>query len=104
MMHQLPTVTIIVLNWNGCDYLSDCFASLVALDYPKDRLELMMVDNGSTDDSVAFVRQYYPHVTIVDTGHNLGFAGGNNAGARAATGEYAAFLNNDAHVYPDWLI
>jgi GT2 family glycosyltransferase len=104
MRPDLPTVTVVVLNWNGREYLADCFDSLLALDYPKDRLELMMVDNGSTDDSVAFVRRAYPHVSIVETGRNLGFAGGNNAGARAAKGEYAAFLNNDAHVYPDWLI
>lgn len=102
-MQVHPTVTVIVLNWNGCDYLSDCFDSLVALDYPQDCLHLMMVDNGSTDESVAFVRQHYPQVTIVETGRNLGFAGGNNAGARAATTDYLAFLNNDAHVYPDWL-
>ncbi len=102
-MSDLPSVTIIVLNWNGCDYLADCFDSLLALDYPRDRLELMMVDNGSTDNSVAFMREHYPDVTLVETGRNLGFAGGNNAGARAAAGEYIAFLNNDAHVYPDWL-
>ncbi|HEY4689894.1 MAG TPA: glycosyltransferase family 2 protein [Anaerolineae bacterium] len=98
-----PRVTVVVLNWNGRGYLSDCFDSLHALDYPRDRLELLMVDNGSTDDSVAFVRAQYPQVKIVETGKNLGFAGGNNAGARAASGEYVAFLNNDAHVYPDWL-
>ncbi len=103
MTHELPTVTVIVLNWNGREYLSDCFDSLVALDYPKDRLELMLVDNGSTDESVAFIRQRYPRVTIVETGRNLGFAGGNNAGARVAAGQYVAFLNTDAHVYPDWL-
>jgi GT2 family glycosyltransferase len=103
MRPDLPTVTVVVLNWNGREYLADCFDSLLALDYPKDRLELMIVDNGSTDDSVAFVRRAYPPVSIVETGRNLGFAGGNNVGARAATGEYVAFLNNDAHVYSDWL-
>ncbi len=95
MTQELPTVTVIVLNWNGREYLSDCFDSLVALDYPTDRLELMMVDNGSTDDSVAFVRQHYPHVTIVETGHNLGFAGGNNLGLRQATGEIVFLMNSD---------
>ena len=103
-MSELPHVSVIVLNWNGRQYLSDCFDSLVALDYPSERLELIMVDNGSTDDSTAFMRERYPQVKIVETGRNLGFAGGNNAGARAASGEYVAFLNNDAHVMPDWLI
>lgn len=103
MSNELPPVTVIVLNWNGRAYLADCFDSLAALAYPRDRLALMMVDNGSTDESVAFVRAQYPQVTVVETGRNLGFAGGNNAGARVAQGEYVAFLNNDAHVYPDWL-
>jgi GT2 family glycosyltransferase len=82
MTQELPTVTVIVLNWNGREYLSDGFASLMTLEYPKDHLELMRVDNGSSDDSMGFVRQHYPHVTIVETGRNLGFAGGNNAGVR----------------------
>ena len=102
-MTEWPRVSVIVLNWNGQGYLADCFASLLALAYPHDQLELIMVDNGSTDQSVAFMHESYPQVKIIETGHNLGFAGGNNAGARVATGEYVAFLNNDAHVYPDWL-
>lgn len=102
-MNNWPRVSVIVLNWNGQNYLSDCFDSLLALDYPREQLELIMVDNGSTDRSVAFMRERYPQVKIVETGRNLGFAGGNNAGARQATGEYVAFLNNDAHVMPDWL-
>ncbi len=104
MVSELPYVSVIVLNWNGRGYLADCFDSLKALEYPPDRLELIIVDNGSTDDSVAFMREHYPQVRVIETGRNLGFAGGNNVGARAARGEYVAFLNNDTHVYPDWLI
>ncbi len=103
-MSELPQVSVIVLNWNGREYLSDCFESLLALNYPPERLDLIMVDNGSTDDSAAFMRARYPQVKVVETGRNLGFAGGNNAGARAAAGEYVAFLNNDAQTMPDWLI
>lgn len=103
MANELPAVTVIVLNWNGRAYLSDCFDSLAALEYPRERLTLMLVDNGSTDDSVAYMQQYYPQVALVLNERNLGFAGGNNAGARAATTDYVAFLNNDAQVYPDWL-
>jgi GT2 family glycosyltransferase len=103
MPSDLPLVSVIVLNWNGREYLAECFDSLLALDYPADRLELMLVDNGSKDDSVAFVRTAYPAVKIVRNETNLGFAAGNNIGARAAQGEYVAFLNNDAVVYPDWL-
>ena len=103
MLDKLPLVSIIVLNWNGRAHLADCFDSLLGLDYPHELLTLMLVDNGSIDDSIAFMREHYPQVTLVVNDHNLGFAGGNNTGARAATTDYIAFLNNDAHVYPDWL-
>src|SRR5512135_1841467 len=103
MLDKLPRVSIIVLNWNGRAHLADCFDSLLGLDYPHELVTLMLVDNGSTDDSVAYMREHYPQVTLVVNDHNLGFAGGNNTGARAATTDYIAFLNNDAHVYPDWL-
>lgn len=95
---SLPTVTIIVLNYNGLRHLEECFASLTGLDYPADRLELMLVDNASADGSVAFVQERFPGVRVVETGGNLGFAGGNNRGAEAATGEYIVFLNNDMRV------
>jgi GT2 family glycosyltransferase len=101
--HRLPSVSVVVLNYNGLAHLDPCFSSLLALDYPADRLELMLVDNGSTDGSVAWMRQHFSAVRIVETGANLGFAGGNNAGARAARGEIVAFLNNDMRVAPGWL-
>ena len=66
-------------------------------------MEIILVDNGSTDDSVAFVREVYPHVRVIEAGRNLGFAGGNNLGAREATGDYLALINNDARTDPRWL-
>ena len=101
---MLPDVTVIVLNFNGKDYLGDCLDSLLALDYPSDRLEIMVVDNGSVDRSVSFVRQAYPTVRLLELPENRGFAAGNNAGAQAARGAYLAFLNNDMRVDPRWLI
>jgi GT2 family glycosyltransferase len=94
---------VVVLNYNGVGFLQACFDSLLKLDYPADRLELMCVDNHSSDGSVEFMRSRFPGVRVVETGANLVFAGGNHAGARAATGEFVAFLNNDTHVPPDWL-
>jgi GT2 family glycosyltransferase len=102
-MMDWPTVSVVVLNYNGVKHLSTCFESLLALDYDSDRLELMCVDNGSTDGSVALMRERFPRVRLVETGANLGFAAGNNAGARAAAGEVVAFLNNDTRVPSDWL-
>ena len=101
---NLPTATVIVLNYNGLRHLETCFTSLLALDYPADRLELMLVDNGSSDGSLQYMREHFPTVRLVETGGNLGFAGGNNYGAERATGEYIAFLNNDTRVEPDWLL
>jgi GT2 family glycosyltransferase len=92
-----------VLNYNGLKHLDACFKSLLALDYPSDRLELMLVDNASHDESVRFMHDNFPGVRIVETHANLGFAAGNNYGAEHATGDYVAFLNNDTRVEPNWL-
>ncbi|MBW4630635.1 MAG: glycosyltransferase [Iphinoe sp. HA4291-MV1] len=102
-MSNLPTVTVIVLNYNGLRHLQDCFSSLLKLDYPKDRLELMLVDNASTDSSIGYVQASFPQVRIVRNEENLGFASGNNCGAREATGEYIIFLNNDMWVDPQFV-
>ena len=99
-MKEAPAVTLIVLNYNGREHLPACFNSLGELDYPADRLELMMVDNASGDGSVAYVRSHHPGVRVVQSKQNLGFAGGNNLGAREATGEHVVFLNNDMAVHP----
>lgn len=103
MTNELPTVSVVVLNYNGLKHLEPCFKSLLALDYPPNRLELMLVDNASRDDSVRFMRDNFPGVRIVETGVNLGFAAGNNYGTERATGYYVAFLNNDTRVEPNWL-
>jgi GT2 family glycosyltransferase len=102
-MSDWPNVSVVVLNYNGARHLVPCFESLLELDYPGDRLELMCVDNGSSDGSAAIMRGQFPRVRLVETGTNLGFAGGNNAGAQTAQGEFLAFLNNDTRVEPGWL-
>ena len=97
-MAELPSVTVAVLNYNGLEHLTGCFASLAQIDYPPERLELMLLDNASQDGSVAYVQSNHPSVRIVVSDQNLGFAGGNNLAAREATGEYIVFLNNDMRV------
>jgi GT2 family glycosyltransferase len=97
-----PHVSVIVLNYNGLKWLSACLNALVGqVDAPA--FEIVLVDNGSTDGSSAYVESRYPSVRIVQTGRNLGYAGGNNAGARHARGAWLAFLNNDTVAAPDWL-
>lgn len=103
MSVEWPHVTVVVLNYNGLEHLGPCLRSLEALDYPSGRLELMMVDNGSTDGSVKYAEEHFPGVRVVRNERNLGFAAGNNVGARAARGDLVAFLNNDMRVDSHWL-
>lgn len=99
----LPGVSVVVLNHNGKQHLDPCFTSLLALDYPKDKLELILVDNASTDGSVKHMKTRFPGVRIIENSRNLGFGQANNVGAKRARNEYVAFLNNDTRVDQDWL-
>jgi GT2 family glycosyltransferase len=94
-------VSLIVLNWNGRQHLAYCLPSLLATDYP--RCELIVVDNASTDGSVAFVRQNFPRARVIVNERNLGFSAGMNVGLRAAEGQILVLLNNDLKVHPGWL-
>lgn len=103
-MKEYPFVSIIVLNFNGKAYLKECFESVERLNYPKDRFEIMMGDNASTDDSVDYVQKNFPRVKVIRFDQNYGFCKSNNLCAHQAKGEYLVFLNNDAFVEKDWLI
>jgi GT2 family glycosyltransferase len=94
--------TIIILNYNGRRWLPACFDALAA-QRGAPPFEIVFVDNASSDGSAALVRERWPAARVVETGANLGFAAGNNAGARAAAGEWLVFLNNDTAPEPDWL-
>ena len=99
-----PTVFVVVLNWNGWRDTDACLESLADLDYPSYRV--VVVDNASTDGSEAQLRARHPSVTLLQSGANLGFAGGNNVGLRYALeggAEYVWLLNNDTLVEPDAL-
>jgi len=98
----VPAVTVIVLNYNGARWLPACLDA-IASQAAAPSFETLVVDNGSVDGSIALTRTSYPTVKLVELGANLGFAGGNNAGARVATGEWLAFLNNDTAADPAWL-
>ena len=101
---SLPFVSIITVNFNGIFFLKTLFDSIASLDYPQEKLQVIMVDNGSTDCSVSFVKINYPKVKILEIKKNLGFAGGNNAGIKIAEGDYIAFINNDCVVEKGWLL
>ena len=93
--------SIIIVNWNGKTHLPDCLESLKAQTF-KD-FETIMVDNGSSDGSLEFVNKYYPWVRTVALPANRGFAGGNNAGYKHASGDFIITLNNDTAAEPTWL-
>lgn len=99
-----PLVYIVLLNWNGWQDTDACLGSLGGLTYPNYRV--VVVDNASADGSEARLRALHPELTLLQSGANLGFAGGNNVGLRYALAhgaEYVWLLNNDTLVEPDAL-
>ncbi len=104
MQQELPAISVLVLNFNGLKHLEPCFSSLQHLEYPADKLELILVDNHSSDGSVEFMQAHFPGVKIIRHPQNYGFSKGNNLGAEQAHGQLVAFLNNDMRVDRRWLI
>lgn len=100
---QHGVVSVVVLNYQGASDTITCLEGLEGLDWPKSKLEVIVVDNASGGDDVERIRRAFPAVELVASEQNLGFAGGCNLGAKKATGEYLAFLNNDARPDPAWL-
>lgn len=90
---DFPLVSVIIVNYNGKDYLEECLKNLMKSTYKK--FEVILVDNNSTDDSVEFVKSSYPSITIIKLDKNYGFAEPNNVGSKIAKGELLLFLNND---------
>jgi GT2 family glycosyltransferase len=106
MFSTTPRVAIVILCYNGVADTLACLRSLHGLDYPRDRYELLVVDNASGDGTAEAVRRSAPGVTVIETGANLGYAAGNNVGLRYALDhghDYALLLNNDTEVAPDFL-
>ena len=99
-----PLVSTIVVNYNGRHHLPECLRALEAQTLPAKQLEVILVDNGSTDGSADFVRREFPRVRVIPLGENLGFAAGNNVGFANAVGRFVALLNNDTAADPSWLV
>ncbi len=98
----MTDVSVIVLNFNGRRWLTDCLDAVVTQQNAPP-FETVFVDNASSDGSAAFVAERFPSVRVVQNARNLGFAAGNNAGARVARGGWLAFLNNDTVAAREWL-
>lgn len=96
-----PTISAVIPNWNGLEFLKVVLPSLKAQTFQD--FEVIVVDNGSEDQSVTYLEKQWPDVRIVRLSENQGFAGAINHGLKAAGGELLAVLNNDLELAPDWL-
>ena len=91
------SVNIFVLNWNGKKIINECLHSLMKISYTNSKI--IVIDNGSKDDSVSFISKEFPKVKIVELNHNFGFAKGNNMGFNSIDhADYSIFINNDTIV------
>ncbi len=100
---SLPTVSVVVVNFNGRQHLEPCFGSLLKQDYPAELVELILVDNNSQDGSLELMAERFPTVKLIQNHDNRGFAPAVNQGAAAGSGRYLALINNDAYADPGWL-
>lgn len=97
-----PSVTVVIPNFNGRGFLQGCLSSLAQASYPSERLEVLLVDNASSDGSREYVDANFPWVEVLELDRNYGFSAVNR-GVRASRGEVVVLLNNDTRVDPDWL-
>src|SRR5918912_2916473 len=102
-MPSPPSVALVIPSYEGSRCLPECLDSVAALDYPRNLLETIVVDNGSTDSTAELLATRYPWVRVLRQSENLGFAEAVNVGARASTAACLALANNDMRLDPAWL-
>jgi GT2 family glycosyltransferase len=95
-------ISVVIVGWNAKHYLELCLDSLVKAP-PRRNMEVLVVDNASSDGSAEMIEAEYPWVKLIKSGENLGFAKGNNVAIRRATGRYIALVNPDVIVFPGCL-
>lgn len=96
-----PTVSVVVVNWNGGDEVLECLRAIFAQSRPAD--EVIVVDNASTDGSYEAIERDFAAARLIQSGRNLGFGGGVNLGVAEARGDWIALVNSDAMTDPRWL-
>lgn len=96
-----PQVAVVILNWNGRHHLATYLPSVV--EHSHEHADVVVIDNGSTDDSLAWLKEHHPEVRIVALDENKGFAGGYNAGLEAVQADVFVLLNSDVRVSPNWI-
>lgn len=102
MKSKKPLVSVITVNYNGGKIIEDCLASIFNLDYPVNKLEVIVVDNGSTDNSLNLIRDKFPQVLVLLNEVN-NYCKANNLGIKKASGEYVVLINNDVVLDKNWL-
>jgi GT2 family glycosyltransferase len=100
-LNSLPKVAIVILNWNGQNYLQKFLPSVLATAY--DNMEVIVADNGSTDESVSFLEKHFPQVKLIRFSENNGFAKGYNLALQKIQTDYYAIINSDIEVQQGWL-
>jgi GT2 family glycosyltransferase len=98
---EIPIVSVIIVNWNGRNWLEQCLPALAEQTFTD--FEVIVVDNGSEDDSVKYLGESWPDIRVLARSENTGFAAPNNWGIEEARGEWIATLNNDTLVHRSWL-
>lgn len=96
---SVAELSIIIVNMNTADWLQQCLASIKQT-MGDVGLQVILIDNASTDNSIEVARQVYPQLHLLPQSRNIGYVPANNLGLASATGRYVMFLNNDVRVYP----
>jgi hypothetical protein len=97
----MPEISIIIVNWNGKHFLETCLEALRQQTFRD--FESILVDNGSADGSIEYVRDQFPEIRVMPLDSNVGFAAANNAGYAQCSGALIVLLNNDTEAHPSWL-
>lgn len=100
-MSKVPSVSVVILNWNGLVHLQQFLPSVCASTFSN--LQIIVGDNASTDSSLEFIRKNYPQIKIISNEINYGFAGGYNKVLEQVKSDYYVLLNSDVEVQADWI-
>ncbi len=102
-INSYPPVSIVILTFNGSCYIEALLFSLLDQSYPEELMEIIVVDNASTDNTRSIVQKHFPSVKLIALEKNTGFAAGNNHGVKHAQHDFIAFLNQDTVCHQKWL-
>jgi GT2 family glycosyltransferase len=101
--HSLPKVSVIILTYNGSDYIKPLLDSLLNQSYPQESTEILVVDNASGDETIRIIREKFPSVKVFALEKNIGYAAGNNQALLYASHDLLVFLNQDTICHPRFL-